>query len=147
MAQKAMSLALTWECASQKSLFNFYDISGATDTAEGSCLPLALLTEPPSLQPNMPQRTTSRAGKVDTFSLLVHLCAEKQCLAQSTTHDLSHHLPQPRVISQNPRHVCCPCRALVSCTLYHCTSYLSQKAFGQVNSRCVLMYCHLKAGL
>lgn len=86
-------------------------------------------------------------GKVDTASLLMYLHTEKQHSAQNTIHDSSHHLYQPTVMSQNIRQASCPCRAWVSCTSYHCTSYLPQKAFSQVNSQCVLMYCPLKPGL
>lgn len=49
MTLRPMSLALTWGWASQKFLFCLYDTSGAADIPEGSCLPLALFTEPPSL--------------------------------------------------------------------------------------------------
>lgn len=97
--------------------------------------------------PNVPWNTSIGAGKVDTFSLLVHLHIKKQCPAQNIIRDWSHHFYQPTVMSQNTRQTSCPCRAWVSWTLYHCISYLSQKAFFQVNSWCVLMYCLLKPGL
>lgn len=97
--------------------------------------------------PHVLLNTTSADREAGYFLPLVHLHIEKQCPAQNIIHKSSLHLYQPTEMSKIQGRKRCLCRVWVSCTLYYCTSYLSQEAFGQVNSRCVLMYCHLKPGL